>query len=210
MTTSTNFQHILDELPDDDQDALQKQGISDFPGLVSKKEDLQHRRLNDVCPEVQLFLWTVCKYLERLDSETVFCLDGYKNFCEYNDSSGNLLDCDVDGFGYEEGKKRKRHVDNNSNGENLTAEERRQMEQSVENDPLTMKIRGFSVASLVFETYDKKKMEENPGEKAQVEFNGIVYYTKKCYHFKQPNGTNVIVGIRQFTKVRRTTRFCVF
>lgn len=77
------------------------------------------------------------------------------------------------------------------------------MEQNVENDPLTMKICGFSSQALQFEMdqHNKKKLTEDSSEKTEVAFNGSVFYVNRCYYHQQENGESVIVGIRKFTRV---------
>ncbi|KAL3924399.1 MAG: hypothetical protein SGILL_001075 [Bacillariaceae sp.] len=144
-----------------------------------------------------MVLCVVCLNLEKLDSVNDFTWEGLENFCEFTDNSGDhALDL------AEEMTKKKAESGEESDPEglNLTPEERKRMEEQVENDPLTMKIRGFSARSLQWETDEKNKIVEEASEKMEVAFNGTVYYVNKCYHHQQPNGTNVILGISKFTR----------
>lgn len=198
MTTDEAFKEILQNIPERDQAVLERQhGITNFSQLMDKKPQLQQRQLEDVCSDVQMGLEVVCTFLETLDETSSFTWEGFENFCEYNDKTG---DYDLP----EETKSKNADVQENADplGYNLTAEERKQMEDQLENDPLTMKIRGFSARALLWEADEKnKKLTEGTSEKTEVAFNGSVYYVNKCYYFQQENGSNVVVGIRKFTKV---------
>ena len=199
MTSDPVFTDILDKIPERDQTALLIQlGIDDCNKLVAKKSDLQQRQLSSVCADVQLFLEVVCIYLESLDAYSSFTWAGLENFCDYTDNSGSAIVEDM-----ADRILRKVEKVENSDPDGLTAEERKQMEQSVEDDPLTMKIRGFSsrVLQFEFDESDKKKNMEDSSDKTEVAFNGSVFYVKKCYNYQQPNGGSVVVGIRKFTKV---------
>mmetsp|Transcript_5872 Transcript_5872/g.10911 ORF Transcript_5872/g.10911 Transcript_5872/m.10911 type:complete len:217 (+) Transcript_5872:347-997(+) len=201
MTNDQTFKELMDKIPERDQATLlHRHGITDFAKLVDKKDLLQQRQLDDVCADVQMLLEVVCTYLESLDSPSTFTWEGWENFCDFNDNSGDYVFEDI----VEERKKKKEAAeDADPDGYNLTAEERRQMEQNLEEDPLMMKIRGFSTRALQFEVDEnnKKKLAEDTSEKTQVAFNGSVYYTKKCYYYQQGNGETVVVGIRKFTGV---------
>lgn len=201
MTADQAFQQILDKIPERDQTALFAQhGITDFNKLVAKKSDFQQRQLTGVCSDVQMVLEVVCTYLESLDSTSSFTWEGLENFCDYNDNSGNAV---IEDMADQIMKKADKVEDADPDGYNLTTEERKQMEQSIKDDPLTMKIRGFSSRALQFEVddYNNKKLVDDSSENTDVTFNGSVFYVKKCYHYQQPNGENVIVGIRKFTRV---------
>lgn len=202
MTADQAFQSLLNEIPEKDQRTLLSQhGITDLPKLLDKKLQLQERKLDGVCSDVQMVLEVVCTYLESLDSASSFSWEGLENFCDYTDNSGDyILDT------AEETRTKKADQsdeDTDPDGLNLTAEERKQMEQNIEDDPLTMKIRGFSARALQFEVDENnnKKLVNDCSEKTQVAFNGSVFYVKKCYYYQQENGEIVVVGIRKFTKV---------
>jgi len=203
QNANQSFKQVLDNMliPKEDQIALCTQhGITDFSKLVAKKSEFQQRQLKDVCPEVQMVLEVVCNYVESLESTLNFTLEGYEKFCIVNDNLGEALMEDLS----DQNKKRVNKTENNDpDGYNLTAEERKQMEQDLEEDPLMMKIRGFSprVLQFEFDEYNKKKISEDSSEKTEVAFDGNVYYVKKCYFFQQPNGETVTVGIRKFTGV---------
>lgn len=203
MASDPAFKEVLDKIPERDQTALLTQhGVTDFNKLLSKKTAFQQRQLAGVCPDVQMVLDVVCSYLESLDSTSYssFTWAGLENFCDYTDNSGNAV---VEDMADKILKKANKVKDTDPDGYNLTAEERKQLEQNVEDDPLTMKIRGFSSRALQFEfdESDKKKLVEDCSEKTEVAFNGSVFYVKKCYHYQQANGDHVVVGIRKFTKV---------
>lgn len=207
MTSAPVFKELMDRIPERDQTALVTQhGIDDFNKLTAKKDVIHQRQLTGVCPDVQLFLEVVCTYLESLDTASFSSFTwtefeaGLENFCDYTDNSGAAI---VEDFADKSLRKAEKVEDSDPNGYNLTAEERKQMEQNVEDDPLTMKIRGFSSRVLQFEFDEtgKKNVLEDSSEKTEVAFNGSVFYVKRCYHFQQPNGGSVVVGIRKFTKV---------
>ena len=214
---TTNFQQILGMLPEEDRNALKKRGICTFSDLAKNKKELEQQRFGDgnVSPEVQMTLNVICIYLESLGAEggggDGFGWAGFENFCGYNDTSGELPADDDDNnndYGYvcveSEAAEKRKPTASNGSGNDLTSEERRQMRQDVEDDPLSVLVRGFSNNgdALQFEN-DNKKAEEEASEKTQVEFNGIVYKKNACYYYKQPNGKpTVTVGIRGFTKVR--------
>ena len=145
--------------------------------------------------------------MEKSEEET-FTWEGLENYCDYNDNSGDYV------FEALNEERKKRNENNNEDsdpdGFNLTSEERRQMEQNVEDDPLTMKIRGFSSRALQFEFDEatKLKVVQDASEKTTVAFNGSVFYVGKCYYFQQDNGEKVTVGIRKFTKVRFSCLVC--
>ena len=200
-TTDKAFQEVLDKIPERDQGVLVRQHkVTSLSSLLDKRLQLEQRQLDNVCTDVQMVLEVVCKYAESLEESDPFTWEGFQNFCGYNDNSGDYqLDLP------EEIKKKKPDSEEDSDpmGYNLTAEERKQMEDQMENDPLMIKIRGFSARSLQWEADEKsKKLSEGTSDKKQVAFNGSVYYVNKCYHYQQPNGANVVVGIRKFTKVR--------
>ncbi|CAB9524005.1 Modification methylase [Seminavis robusta] len=194
------FEDILDHIPERDQAALQQQnGITDLSKLVDKKGQLQQRQLDGVCSDVQMALHLVCTYLESLDAASTFTWEGLANFSGFVDDSGNY---DLDLADETRKKKKQTTEDNDPDGYNLTAKERKQMEQRIGNDPLTMKVRGFSSRSLQFEmdNLDKKKLVEDASEKMQVAFNGSVFYVNKCYYYEQENGESVTVAILKFTR----------
>jgi hypothetical protein len=199
---SKAFQDIMGKLPERDQGVLLRQhGVTSLSKLMDKKLKFQQRQFEDICSDVQMVLEVVCTYLESLDDIGSFTWEGFENFCEYIDNSGDYQ------FEMKAEEVKKMAADSKEDadpmGFNLTAEERKQMEDQVENDPLTMKIRGFSARSLQWEAEEKaKNLEEDASEKLQVAFNGSVYYVNKCYHYQQDNGNKVVVGIRKFTKVR--------
>jgi hypothetical protein len=199
---SKAFQDIMGKLPERDQGVLLRQhGVTSLSKLMDKKLKFQQRQFEDICSDVQMVLEVVCTYLESLDDIGSFTWEGFENFCEYIDNSGDYQ------FEMKAEEVKKMAAgskeDADPMGFNLTAEERKQMEDQVENDPLTMKIRGFSARSLQWETEENaKNLEEDASEKFQVAFNGSVYYVNKCYHYQQGNGNKVVVGIRKFTKVR--------
>jgi hypothetical protein len=200
MNADPAFKQLLEKIPERDHAALEKHGIDDFSKLLDKKSQLQQRQLQDVCSDVQMVLEVVCNYVESLDSSTPFTWEGLENFCEFDDNSGD----DIFEESAEQSTKKKTNTEQaDPDGYNLTTEERKQMERTVEDDPLTMKIRGFSSRALQFEfdKYEKKKLVEDASEKTEVAFNGNVYYVKKCYTYQQPNGETVVVGICGFTKV---------
>jgi len=207
MNADPAFKQLLDKLPERDQSALLTQHrITSFVLLLTKKAELQQRQLAGVCSDVQMVLEVVCTYLESLDSLTSFTLEGLENFCDFDDKTGDYVIEDLT----EQAKKKQKTEESDPDGYNLTIEERKQLEQSVEDDPLTMKIRGFSTRSLQFEfdENEKKQLVEDSSEKTEVAFNGNVYYVKKCYFFQQPNGESVIVGIRKFTRVSGRMEDC--
>jgi len=207
MSADQSFKQLLDNFPERDQAALSFQhGVTDFSKLLAKKSELQQRQLKDVCSDVQLILVAICNYVESLDSTSTFAWEGFENFCDFTDNSG---DVNFEDLSDQIKKKVTNKESSDPDGCNLTAEERRQMEQDVEEDPLTMKIRGFSARSLQFEfdEYNKKKLAEDTSDKTEVAFNGNVYYVKKCYFFQQANGETVTVGIRKFTKVSGMNNF---
>ena len=199
MSTDPSFEQILERLPERDAAALTSQhGVKNIENLLSIQSQLQLQQVKDVSPAVQMALHVACEYLETLDSASSFTWEGFENFCDFNDNSG------ADVIGVEEETKRVVSTEESDpDGYNLTAEERRQLEQNVENDPLTMMIRGFSARSLQFEfdEQNNKKAAEDASEKTAVAFNGKVFYVGKCYYFHQPDGGKVIVGIRKFTRV---------
>lgn len=209
MNIDPTFKQILDEIPERDQEALvQQHSITNFAELIAKRDNLQQRQLKDVCSEVQMVLEVACVYVESLDPSASFTWEGFQNFCDYNDNSGVLDDGDDLNDDQTKNKKRQPEKYSDPEGYSLTAEERKQMDLNVENDPLTMKIRGFSPRSLHFESdeHNKKKIVEDSSEKSEVAFNGNVYFSRKCYFYQQPSsGEKVIVAIRKFTKV--TTMF---
>jgi hypothetical protein len=203
MSVDKSLQEIMDNIPERDQQVLyQRHKITDLSKLVDVKSMLQQRALDGVCSDVQMVLEVLCTYLESLEDPSKFTWEGFESFCDFKDASGSehvVIDL------AEEVRKRKANAeDNDPDGYNLTAEERKQMEQLIENDPLTMKIRGFSARTLQFEMdmNDKKSLLEDTSEKTEVAFNGSVYYKDKCYYYQQPNGETVTVGIRKFTSVR--------
>jgi DNA (cytosine-5)-methyltransferase 1 len=198
MSVDQAFKEVLDKIPEPDAAALIAHGITDLNKLVDKKSLFD--QLEGICADVQMVLKVVCNYLESLDSTSSFTWEGFENFCEFNDTSGDAIVEDM----ADQNKKEINTADSDPDGFNLTAEERKQMEENVENDPLTMKIRGFSSRSLQFEVddFNKKKLVDDSSGKTEVTFNGIVFCVKNCYHYQLPNGENVIVGIRKFTKVR--------
>jgi hypothetical protein len=127
--------------------------------------------MEGVSNDVQMVLNVVCLYLQSLDSLDSFTWESFENFCEFNDNSG---DYELD-LAEETKTKKSSDEDTDPQGLNLTAEERKQMEDQVENDPLTMKIRGFSPRLLMWETDEKnKKIIEDASEKTEVAFNGTV------------------------------------
>lgn len=192
---------IFTKIPERDQTALlTEHRITNMAELVAKKSQLQQRALQGVCAEVQLFLEHLSTYLEELDSPaTTFTWEGFMNFCGYVDTSGGV---DLEDSGEKKKANDKTPEKADPDGRDLTAEERKQLEQSVENDPLTMLIRGFSSPSLQFEfdVANKTKNVDEASEKVAVAFNGNVYYVNKCYNYQQPSGKTVTVGIRKFTK----------
>ena len=208
MNADPAFEQILDKIPEKDQNSLKKQhGITNLNRLVEMKTQVEQRKLDNVCTDVQFALEVVCKYLDTLDDYSSFTWEGFENFCGFTDNSGDYVMDSVD----DGAKKNKADpVDTDPDGYNLTAEERKQMEQNIEDDPLTMKIRGFSSRTLQFEDdkHEKKKLVEEASEKTQVAFNGRVYYVKRCYYHEQQNGETVTVGIMKFTKVRKMLSFC--
>lgn len=204
------FQEILDRIPERDQAALlQQHSVTTFSELLDKKSQLQQRLLKDVCSDVQMVLEVVCCYVETLDPTSSFTWEGFENFCDYNDKFGDGGHDDSLVFA-EEMITKKTASKSGDNGDgadggglHLTAEERKQMEQHVQNDPLTLSIRGFSERTLQFEDdiHAKKKIVEEASEKTEVAFNGKVFYVNRCYHYQQENGGKVMVGIRKFTNV---------
>jgi len=202
MTTNDPvLKEIFSKIPERDQTALLiDYRITTVAELLAKKSQLQQRALQGVCAEVQLFLEHISTYLEELDSPaTTFSCESFHNFCGYVDTSG---DYNIEYFDEKKKTSDKDPEKSDPDGFNLTAEERKQLEQSVEDDPLTMKIRGFSSRSLQFEfdEVDKKTIDE-VSDKKTVAFNGNVYYVNNCYHYQQqPSGQTVTVGIRSFTK----------
>lgn len=201
MTADKALKEIFNNIPERDQAVLLREhGITDFAKLVDKKSELQQRKLTDVCADVQMVLEVVCMYMETLDSDSIFTWEGFANFCDFNDSSGASV---IDDLVEERRTKKNTQEDADPDGYNLTTEERNQMESYIEDDPLTMKIRGFSSRALQFDVddYNKKKLVDDSSEKTEVAFNGTVYIANKCYQFQQPNGETVVVGIRKFTKV---------
>eukprot|EP00977_Amphora_coffeiformis_P019711 scaffold7405_cov204-Amphora_coffeaeformis.AAC.9 len=202
MSDDHSFKKLLDRIPERDQTALFTQhGITDFSKLLAKKSELEQRQLTGVCADVQMALAVACIYAESLDPSAIFTWEGLENFCDFTDNSG---DNTFEDLSDQIKAKVKAKESPDPDGYNLNAEERRQMEQDVEEDPLTLKIRGFSARTLQFEfdEYTKKKLTENTSVKTEVAFNGNVYYVKKCYYFQQPNGETVTVGILKFTRVR--------
>lgn len=195
------FKEILDRLPERDQNALlHKHKITGLPKLLEKKMEFQRRQADGICPDVQMVLEVVCMYLSDLSVVDDFTWEGLENFCEYNDTSG---DYQLD-LAAEEIRKKKNDSaeDSDPDGLNLTAEERKQMQDQMENQPLMMMIRGFSQRTLQWETEEKiKNAAADESDKLQVAFNGSVYYVQKCYQYQQPNGSVVVVGIRKFTRV---------
>lgn len=172
MSSDKAFESLLSKLPERDQHALTHQhGITDFTMLLLKKTQLEGRELENISNDVQMVLCVVCLNLEKLDSVNDFTWEGLENFCEFTDNSGDhALDL------AEEMTKKKAESGEESDPEglNLTPEERKRMEEQVENDPLTMKIRGFSARSLQWETDEKNKIVEEASEKMEVAFNGTV------------------------------------
>lgn len=197
-----SLKDIFDKIPENDKECLlNTHGITTLSKLMDASSRLQRRELENVCTEVQFFLEIVCVYIQSLESHDHFSWEGFATYCGYNDSSGENV------MNLAEEARRPRAVDssedNDPNGVHLTAEERKQMELLVENDPLTMKIRGFSPRSLQFQedVANKKNIVEDASEKTEVTFNDNVFYTKKCYWFQQENGESVIVAIHKFTRV---------
>lgn len=89
MTSDPLFKEIFDKIPERDQMALLKDhGVTGLKDLMTKKNALQQRQLEGVCPEVQLVLEHLCTYLETLDKVTSFSWQGFENFCGYVDASG--------------------------------------------------------------------------------------------------------------------------
>jgi len=203
MVEDPILQKIYNVIPERDQtELLSQHGITSLPKLIEKKSELHQRELKCVCAEVQMMLEAVCCYVESLDSTSSFTWEGFENLCGYNDNSGDPIIDESDNEAMT--KKKPTAHDHDPDGLNLTAEERKQMELHVENDPLTMKIRGFSSRGQDFE-WEKtnKKATEDTSEKTEVNFNGSVYCVRKCYYHQQSSGQTVIVGIRKFTTVSR-------
>ena len=200
MASDPIIQQIWDKIPPVDQLALEDHhGVTSIDKLLSLKPQLVQSQLKGVGGDVQLVLKVICTFLESLDAPSSFTWEGFENFCEFVDNSGdNVLD-----EGDQPKKIQRKVEDVDPDGYNLTVEELKQMELSMENDPLNMTIRGFSARTLQFEAdeYNKKKIVEDSSEKATVTFNGYVFSVKKCYKYRQPNGDIVTVGIRKFTKV---------
>jgi hypothetical protein len=197
------LKQILEKIPESDQDILRKKhGIDCLDKLVGAKPSLEKCELQGVHNEVQVFLGVVCSYLESLDSPSYFAWEGFENFCGYNDFSGDDV---LDLVEEVRVKKKESQEDSDPNGYNLTAEERKQLQQFVENDPLTLKISGFSPRSLQFEMENNKHKDivEDLSSKTEVAFNGSVFYVKRCYNCILPNGESVVVGIHKFTRVSR-------
>jgi len=215
--TDTDFQKVLDMLPEDDQNALKKHGVGRFSDLTSKKEDLKHQRFGDVSPEVQMALNIMCIYLESLggadqvSSSGGFSWEGFENFCGYNDTSGELSAADDANFGYygETITTAKKPNTASRGDRDLTAEELRQLKQQVEDDPLSVMIRGFSDNGRALQFDSDKEVVADVSEKIEVEFNGTIYRKNTCYYYNKSNGQTVTVGIRGFTKVRKKQRIQV-
>lgn len=201
--TDSAFKRLWENIPESDQARLAEHGITDMTKLVANKAQLQKRELENVGYPVQTFLEVVCTYVQSLDSLSSFTWEGFENHCGFVDNSGENVFFDDDGV-QTQTKKKKKVEEADPDGYNLTTEERKQMEQAVEDDPLTLKIRGFSPRSLQFEFDERSKKKEilDGSDKTTVAFNGSVYYVKKCYHYHQSSGESVVVGIRKFTKVR--------
>lgn len=193
------LEEIFQRIPERDQAALRQHGITSLSMLLDKKSQFQQRGLKNVCADVQMVLDVVCTYMESLESITSFTWESFENFCEFVDNSGDkVLDF------ADEIRQMKKTADEEADpeGYNLTNEERQQMDAAVDNDPLTMMVRGFSAPTLQFEMDEnnKKQLVDDPSRKTEVAFNGFVYYVNRCYHYQQENGANVIVGIKAFTK----------
>jgi hypothetical protein len=204
MTADTILNAVFEQIPERDQSALlQKHGVTTIHKLMAMKNSLQQRALDGVCAEVQLVLQHFCTYLDSLDNtSTDFSWEGFENFCGYNDTSGITL---AEDFSTNRNRNDVSNddADADPDGYNLTSEERKQMEDAIENDPLNIMIRGFSPRSLQFEFDEasKKKEVQEASDKTEVAFNGNVYYKNKCYTYQQPGGATVTVGIRKFTSV---------
>ena len=193
-------------IPLPDQDALREiHHITTCDDLLKKKALMEEGKLEGVCADVQKDLVVLCAYMmESLESPSSFTWEGFANFCDYADASGDFVIEEDD-----EAPKTstpQKDFDEDTEGLNLTAEERKQLKDLVENDPLQMLVRGFSPKNMQFHfdngNEKSKNAEKDCSEKLFVEFNGKVYHARKCYRYKQSNGTMVTVGIRRFTKVR--------
>ncbi|CAB9523497.1 methyltransferase 1 [Seminavis robusta] len=195
------FKEIVDQLPEPDQHVLLREHkITNLAKLMEKKMEFEQFQVEGVFDAVQEFLAVVCQYLSSLDDEVgAFSWEGYEKFCECDDTSGDYqLDLAAEEI---QKKKESSNEESDPKGLDLTAEERKQLQDQMENQPLTMMIRGFSQRTLQFETEDKTmKAAEDKSDKLQVAFNGSVYDVNKCYHYQQPKGKVVVVGIRKFTR----------
>ena len=206
MTTqshATLLEILENYLPAQDNTALTgEHGIKDFSTLLAKKEQLQNNVLANVCNEAQDILAALCDYINTLDETAAFSIEGFEHFCDPNCVCDDDDGPEYNGESVQQAKKKAAAVGADPEGYNLTIEERNQISQAMEDDPLTIKIRGFSSASLQFEFDEVKKRKEDESEKTSVAFNGNVYFVKKCYTYKQPkSGETVVVGIRKFTRV---------
>ena len=194
-------------IPQPDQDALRNiHQITTCDDLVKKKALMEQGKLEGVCADVQKDLVVLCAYMmESLESPSSFTWEGFANFCDYADASGDFV-VDEDDEVAPKTSTPQKDFDEDAEGLNLTAEERKQLKDLVENDPLQMLVRGFSPKHMQFQfdngNNKSKNAEKEFSEKLFVDFNGKRYHVGKCYRFKQSNGTVVTVGIRRFTKVR--------
>ena len=200
---------IFEEIPDNDQAKLiQDHSVMSIHDLLKLKDSFNQRSIDGLRPEVQMFLYHICQYLDSLDDMfSDFAWVGFQNFCGFKDTSGVTLEEDLTTTARNTTENRE---DEDPEGLNLTAEERKQMEEQMEQNPLNITIRSFSAQSLQFEfdTANKKKEIDEATDKTEVVFNGNIYYKGKCYIFQQDNGAKVTVGIRKFTKVHGTLIPC--
>ena len=200
---------IFEEIPDNDQAKLmQDHSVKSIYDFLKLKDSFSQRSIDGVRPEVQMFLYHICQYIDSLDNIfSDFSWVGFQNFCGFKDTSGVTLEEDLTTTARNTSENRE---DEDPEGLNLTAEERKRMEDQMAENPLNITIRSFSPQSLQFEfeTTNKKKEIDEATDKTEVVFNGDVYYKGKCYTFQQDSGAKVTVGIRKFTKVRGTLILC--
>ena len=92
MSIDPALEAVFDKIPERDHNVLKEQHqITDLSKLVEKKYQLQQRQLKDVSADVQMVLDVLCSYLESLDQLSSFTWEGFENFCDFNDNSGDYV-----------------------------------------------------------------------------------------------------------------------